>query len=62
MGRVSKVLEPDPQTGVPSLETDYTYDGLGNLTTVVQVGKVGTTPQGFPSSYREASQERGFYL
>jgi YD repeat-containing protein len=38
MGRLVQVLEPDPNTGVPSLETDYAYDALGNLRAVNQHG------------------------
>jgi RHS repeat-associated protein len=37
-GRLVQVMEPDPGTGVPSLETDYGYDALDNLTSVSQLG------------------------
>ena len=35
-------LEPNGATTSPSLETDYLYDGLGNLKSVTQNGVVGT--------------------
>ncbi len=41
LGRLTKVMEPDPVTGVADLETDYTYDVLGNLLTVNQLGVRG---------------------
>jgi YD repeat-containing protein len=41
-GRLTQVMEPSgasqPQSGTPSLETDYAYDTLGNLLTVSQWG------------------------
>jgi len=30
-GRLTQVMEPDPATGKPAYETDYSYDLLGNL-------------------------------
>ena len=37
-GRLTKVLEPDAQNQ-PTLETDYVYNDLGNLTTITQYGR-----------------------
>ena len=41
-GRLTQVMEPSgttqPQSGAPSLETDYAYDTLGNLLNVSQWG------------------------
>ena len=42
LGRLVSVMEPDPSTNATSLETDYTYDPLNNLTRVVDThGNVG---------------------
>ena len=38
LGRMTAVLEPNGTTSTPSMETDYGYDGLGDLTSVVQNG------------------------
>lgn len=38
LGRLTQVLEPDPNSNVPFLETDYTYSGLNDLTRVDQWG------------------------
>lgn len=43
LGRLAKVLEPNGTTGTPSLESDYTYDVLSNLTCVEQHGGVSGT-------------------
>lgn len=43
LGRLAGVMEPDPITGSPSLETDYTYDALNNLIHVNQKGAAGDT-------------------
>jgi RHS repeat-associated protein len=37
LGRLTKVLEPDSSNS-PSIETDYTYDGLDNLIQIDQYG------------------------
>ncbi|WP_348261042.1 hypothetical protein P8935_14660 [Telmatobacter sp. DSM 110680] len=37
-GNLTAVLEPNGSSISPSMETDYTYDGLGNLWTVTQWG------------------------
>ena len=43
-GRLTKVLENDPAgSGALTLETDYTYDPLDNLTSVNQKGASGDT-------------------
>lgn len=41
LGRLTKVMEPNPSSGVLALETDYTYDPLGNLLYVNQLGNSG---------------------
>jgi YD repeat-containing protein len=38
LGRLTAVIEPDPLSNLPSLETDYQYDPLNNLTRVDQWG------------------------
>lgn len=38
LGRLTKMLEPNGSTTSPSMETDYTYDGLNNLLSVTQWG------------------------
>jgi YD repeat-containing protein len=38
LGRLTKVLEPDGAHQTPSMETDYTYDALGDLLKVDQLG------------------------
>lgn len=38
LGRLVKVMEPDPYSKSPALETDYAYDALGNLWNVTQWG------------------------
>jgi YD repeat-containing protein len=42
LGRLTRVLEPNGAAQSPTLETDYTYDPLGDLTSVSQCG--GTCP------------------
>jgi RHS repeat-associated protein len=37
-GRLKTVFEPDPTSNAPSIETDYSYDGLSNLASVTQWG------------------------
>lgn len=41
-GRLTQIMEPNGVTRTPSLETDYTYDALGNMLTAVQKGVAGT--------------------
>ena len=38
LGRMTQYLEPDEQQNVPTLETDYSYDSIGNLVDVLQKG------------------------
>ena len=38
LGRLVKVLEPDPSTGIDNIETDYMYDPLNNMIQVDQWG------------------------
>ena len=38
LGRLTKVLEPNGSSTTPSMETDYSYDGLGDLVGVTQWG------------------------
>lgn len=38
LGRLTQVLEPNGTSKTPTMETDYTYDALGNLTNVKQWG------------------------
>jgi RHS repeat-associated protein len=46
LGRLTKVFEPNGLNAAPSMETDYTYDVLGNLLTVAQTGMTGVdTPR-----------------
>lgn len=44
MGRLVDVLEPNGTSTSPSMETDYTYDGLNNLLSVVQWGGLNGHP------------------
>jgi len=41
LGRLRAVLEPNPVSGALALETDYGYDGRGNLWNVAQIGNGG---------------------
>ncbi len=46
LGRLTKLWENDPGgSGVLTLETDYTYDPLNNLSSVNQIGASGETPR-----------------
>ena len=38
LGRLTAVMEPNPTTNATTIETDYTYDALNNLTRVDQWG------------------------
>jgi YD repeat-containing protein len=42
LGRLTAVMEP--VANIPTLETDYGYDGLDNLTSITQKGTSGETP------------------
>ncbi|WP_158943366.1 RHS repeat-associated core domain-containing protein [Granulicella sp. S190] len=43
LGRLTAVMEP--VNNLPALETDYSYDALGNVLTVNQRGAAGETPR-----------------
>jgi RHS repeat-associated protein len=45
LGRLTSVLEPSSTSQLPSLETDYKYNTLDNLTQVNQVGITGELPR-----------------
>ncbi|WP_353071992.1 RHS repeat-associated core domain-containing protein [Tunturiibacter gelidoferens] len=45
IGRLTQVLEPSATSPIPTLETDYTYDVLNNLTNVNQIGASGELPR-----------------
>ncbi|MEO6804843.1 MAG: RHS repeat-associated core domain-containing protein [Edaphobacter sp.] len=50
-GELTSVWEPDPKTGALVLETDYTRNGLGDVTCVEQHGNIaGTGCSASPSS------------
>lgn len=51
LGRLRAVMEPNPSSGTLALETDYTYNGLGNLTNVNQKGASGNTARTRTFSY-----------
>jgi hypothetical protein len=55
-GRLMAVLEPDPNTNTLALETDYSYDPLGNLTLVVQHGTSAETPRSRNFTYDSLSR------
>jgi len=42
-GRITSVLEPSATSSSPTMETDYTYDGFGNLWNVSQTGGTGSS-------------------
>lgn len=42
LGRLTRVLEPNGNSQAPSMQTDYSYDALGNLLSVSQKGVSGT--------------------
>jgi RHS repeat-associated protein len=50
LGRLAEVVEPNGTSSGPSLETDYTYDPLGDLTCVEQHGGVAGTGCSAPQS------------
>ncbi len=41
LGRLTSVFEPNGTSTLPSMETDYTYDALGNLQSIIQNGVSG---------------------
>lgn len=56
LGQLIAVIEPDPQTGKLSYETDYQYDNNGNLTSVAQLGGKGDTARTRTFKYNSLSQ------
>jgi RHS repeat-associated protein len=57
-GQISSVFEPDPASGALTLETDYKYDGLGNVTCVEQHGNISSTGCSSPASSDASSAWR----
>jgi YD repeat-containing protein len=55
-GRLIKVEEPDPKSGVLALETDYVYDALNNLTSVKQRGTSSDIPRSRSFTYDSLSR------
>jgi RHS repeat-associated protein len=56
-GRLTKVLENDPAgSGALSLETDYVYNPLNDLTSVTQKGASGDTARSRTFAYNSLSQ------
>ena len=67
MGRLTTVLEPDPNTNVPTAETGYTYDALSNLLQVDQLGASSgantstcLSPTGTATSGSACDRQRAF--
>lgn len=59
LGRLTTVLEPAitvPTGGTGKPETDYVYDGFGNLLSVVQKGVSGEAPRTRAFTYNNLSQ------
>ena len=56
LGRLTSVLEPSSTSMVPSVQTAYTYDVLGNLRSAVQAGVTGETSRTRTFSYNSLSQ------
>jgi YD repeat-containing protein len=61
LGRLIAVIEPDPITNQMALETDYSYDSLGNLHTVNQQGTSGETGRTRNFSYDSLSHLKQSY-
>ena len=55
LGRLTSVVEPSATSTTPSMETDYFYDALNNLTKVNQYG-AGSSPISRTFSYDSLSQ------
>jgi YD repeat-containing protein len=51
LGRMTAVLEPNGTSQAPSMETDYAYDGLDDLTSVVQNGSNSNNARNRTFSY-----------
>jgi RHS repeat-associated protein len=56
LGWLTKVLEPSSTSQAPTLEADYTYDPLGNLLTVNQLGTATEVPRPRSFSYDSLSR------
>jgi RHS repeat-associated protein len=56
LGRLIQVLEPSATSQSPSVETDYAYDTLNNLTGVNQLGASGETPRSRGFTYDSLSR------
>lgn len=56
LGRLRNVFEPGGATSFPSLETDYSYDGLSNLLSVTQHGNSGDVARARTFTYSSLSQ------
>ena len=56
LGRLIQVEEPNGNTASASMETDYAYDGLGNLTSVTQQGSGSSGTRARSFSYNSLSQ------
>ena len=61
LGRLTKILEPDPTSGALAFETDYTYDQLNNLTRVDQWGGPNGSAGDRVRSFRYDSLSRLLY-
>lgn len=58
LGRLTQVLEPNGSSQTPSLETDYKYDALNNLTSVTQWGGVSGSSSARTRSFSYDSLSR----
>jgi RHS repeat-associated protein len=56
LGRLVAVMEPSPSTGALALQTQYSYDPLGNLLKVNQIGVLGETPHTRTFTYDSLSR------
>jgi len=54
LGRLTSVLEPNGTTALPSMETDYSYDALGNPLLVTQKGNGSTNTYRTRSFYYDS--------
>ncbi len=58
LGELTSVVEPDPSTGQLTMETDYTLDGLGNITCIEQHGGASSSGCSASSSADATSSSR----
>jgi len=56
LGRMTGVMEPGASSQAPTLETDYTYDILGNLLAVAQKGTSAVTQRARSFTYDSLSR------